>query len=69
MIPERQMGIAVLLAILVQRCSGATATGGTVIGTGTCHFTASEDGRRIDYILTTLPGVGTFSISGFDHRE
>jgi hypothetical protein len=36
---------------------------------GTCHFTALEGGHRIDYILTTLPGVGAFSISGFDHRE
>jgi hypothetical protein len=51
------------------KCAGAVATGGTISGTGTCHFTASEGGRRIDYILTTLPGVGAFSISGFDHRE
>ena len=51
------------------KCTGAIATGGTAIGTGTCHFTASQGGDRIDYILTTLPGVGAFSISGFDHRE
>jgi hypothetical protein len=50
-------------------CTGATATGGTVIGTGSCHFTASEGGDRLDFILTTLAGVGAFSISGFDHRE
>ena len=50
-------------------CAGAIATGGTVIGGGTCHFAATEGGDRFDFILTTLLGVGTFSISGFDHRD
>ena len=50
-------------------CVGAAATGGTVIGTGTCHYTASEGGDRIDSVLTTLSGIGAFSISLVDHRE
>jgi hypothetical protein len=67
--PETANGDCSFTSYTGAKCAGAIATGGTVIGTGTCHFTASEGGRRIDYILTTLPGVGAFSISGFDHRE
>lgn len=51
------------------KCVGATVSGGTAIGTGTSHGTASEGGDRSDFILTTLSGVGTFSISGTNRRE
>lgn len=51
------------------KCAGAAISGGTAIGTGTFHSTASDGGDRSDYILTSLSGIGTFSISGVDHRE
>jgi hypothetical protein len=50
-------------------CIGASVSGGTVIGTGTDHSTASKDGDRLDFILTTISGGGAFSISGFNIRE
>jgi hypothetical protein len=51
------------------KCVGPSISGGTSIGTGSFHSTASEGGNRIDSILTSLSGVGTFSISTTDHRE
>lgn len=67
--PDTATGDCSFTSYIGASCSGATATGGTAIGAGTCHSTASQGGRRIDFILTTLSGVGAFSISGVDHRE
>ena len=44
------------------------STGATVISTGTEHFTASNKGRQVDYVITSLTNavgsIGDFSLSG-----
>ena len=67
--PQTATGDGPFTSFSGAKCVGAVATGGTAVGTGTAQFTASQGGDRIVFILTTLPGVGAFSISGFDHRE
>jgi len=53
-------------------CRGAIfdATGATQTGTGTTHFVASENGKRIDTVITSLTNstnsVGDFSLSTVD---
>ncbi len=57
------------------RCNGATfdSGGATEIATATAHFAASNGGKRIDLIITSLVGFvtdttgnvfGDFSLSG-----
>ncbi len=67
--PDTATGDGEFTSYTGAKCVGATISGGTATGTGTDHGTASEDGDRMDFILTTLPGVGTFSITGTNHRE
>jgi hypothetical protein len=50
-------------------CAGATISGGTAIRTGSCHFVASQNGNRIDFVITNLSGAGGFSFSGTDSRQ
>jgi hypothetical protein len=55
-------------------CRGAIfdATGATQTGTGTTHFVASENGKRIDTLITSLANstdsVGDFSLSTVDRK-
>jgi hypothetical protein len=52
------------------KCNGASFdnTGATIASTGTYHYAASERGKRLDFVLTSLTNpaeaVGDFSISG-----
>ncbi|HEV8715147.1 MAG TPA: hypothetical protein VGX03_20245 [Candidatus Binatia bacterium] len=49
------------------------STGATVAGTGTFHFTASDDGKRIDFVVTSstnaVGSIGGFSLSGTQLRQ
>jgi hypothetical protein len=51
------------------KCNGATfdSTGATVVSTGTDHFVASGNGKRIEGVFTSLTdpvgGIGDFSLS------
>lgn len=40
-------------------CNGASfnSSGATLIGTATVHFSASDNGKRIDYLVTAVNGV------------
>jgi hypothetical protein len=57
------------------QCNGATFdnTGATVNNTGTDHFVASGNGKRIDGIFTSVTdavgGVGDFSVSIVDFKQ
>jgi hypothetical protein len=57
------------------KCNGATfdSTGATVRGTGTVHFIASGNGKRIDGIFTadtdTVGGIGDFSLSTVNLKQ
>jgi hypothetical protein len=57
------------------KCNGATfdGTGATVIDTGTVHFVASGNGKRMDGIFTSatdaMSGIGDFSASIFNLRQ
>lgn len=49
------------------KCIGSKfdTTGATILGTGTYHFVASQDGERVDYTQTTSSGdFGGFIIVG-----
>jgi len=57
------------------QCNGASfdSTGVTVLSTGTEHFAASDRGKRIDFVLTSLSSpegsIGDFSLSGTGFRH
>ncbi|HKA56832.1 MAG TPA: hypothetical protein VKJ47_24570 [Candidatus Binatia bacterium] len=57
------------------QCRGAIfdSTGATVVSTGTSHFAASDRGKRIDFMVTSITNaagsLGGFSISGTEVRE
>jgi hypothetical protein len=52
------------------KCVGASfdKTGATEVSFGTVHFTVSENGNRVDSVITSLQdpvhGIGDFSLSG-----
>ena len=56
-------------------CNGATFdnTGATELSSGTFHFVVTDDGKRIDFLVTKLTNstgsLGDFSISGTDLRQ
>jgi hypothetical protein len=56
-------------------CNGVTfdSTGATVVSNGTSHFVVTDDGKRIDFLFTTLinstSSIGDFSLSGTDLRQ
>jgi hypothetical protein len=56
-------------------CKGATfdSTGATVLSSGTVHFVASNNGKRVDGVVTSLTdpagGIGDFSLSTLDLRQ
>jgi hypothetical protein len=51
-------------------CSGATfdSAGATKLSSGTVHFVVTDNGKRIDFLITTLTNpagsIGDFSLSG-----
>ena len=65
--PETGIGDGSFITYPGGKCVGANfdKTGATAGGTGTFHLIASKRGKRTDYILTRLPGVGEFSIAGY----
>jgi hypothetical protein len=56
-------------------CNGVTfdSTGATVVSNGTSHFVITDDGKRTDFLFTTLTNssasLGDFSLSGTDLRQ
>jgi hypothetical protein len=56
-------------------CHGATfdPTGATEVSSGTAHFAISEEGKRIDFVITKLTdsigGIGDFALYGVDHKQ
>jgi hypothetical protein len=56
-------------------CNGATfdSTGATELFSGTVHFVVSENGNRVDSIITKLTNptnsIGDFSLSGTNLRQ
>jgi hypothetical protein len=56
-------------------CNGVTfdSTGATEVSNGTSHFVVTDDGKRIDFLFTTLTNstssIGDFSLSGTDLRQ
>ena len=68
--PETATGDASFTGYSGGQCHGASfdSTGATVISTGTEHFAASNRGKQIDYVITSLTNaahsIGDFSLSG-----
>ena len=56
-------------------CNGASfdSTGATEISSGTSHFVVSEQGKRIDFLITSLTNpsnaLGDFSLSGVSRAQ
>jgi type VI protein secretion system component Hcp len=56
-------------------CNGATfdSTGANEISSGSLHFVITDDGKRVDFLVTTLTNstgsIGDFSLSGTNLRQ
>ena len=55
------------------QCNGTSfnSSGATQVNGGTDHFVVSENGKRVDFVITSLtnPAVGDFSFSGTELRQ
>jgi len=56
-------------------CNGATfdSTGATKLSSGTVHFVVTDNGKRVDFLITALTNpagsLGDFSLSGTNLRQ
>jgi hypothetical protein len=72
--PSTGTGDATFTGYFGGTCHGALfdKTGATEVSSGTDHFAVSDDGKRIDIILTKLTdplnGIGDFSLHGVNRK-
>jgi hypothetical protein len=67
--PKMGTGDASFTTYVGGKCNGSSfdSTGATVISSGTIHFVVSDNGKRVDGVVTMLTdptgGIGDFSLS------
>jgi hypothetical protein len=73
--PATGSGDGSFISYIGGKCVGASfnSSGMTVNATGTLHFVVGNDGKRVDFLATSLTdpigGVGDFSYSGTNVRQ
>jgi hypothetical protein len=73
--PHTGSGDAAFIGYSGGHCHGAffDKTGATKVSSGTVHFTVSENGNRLDSVVTKLTdpldGIGDFSLYGVNRAQ